>query len=501
MGSKQRKKGILINYVTLLSSSIINIFMTPYILGKLGVNDYGLYQTVNALASNLLIADLGTGTLMARFLSVYIANDDERGKENFVSLGFILSTFSALIIGIIGFVLYQNIGEIYNSTLSINSIKVAQTMMLLLIINLVISIYEKALIGIINAYEKFSVSKGLMLLKVILKALLIVFMLSFGKGVMALVFIELIITLLLTILSLLYVFRVLKVRAIYQGVDKKLLISSSTFMVAILFQTIVGQVNNSVDKVLLGAMVDTVAVSVYSVGMVIVVSYNMIANAIGSVYLPHITKKIFSGASGAEVTDLVIRPGRFNFMICGLITIVFGLHGQHFLHLWVGNQYGDSYYVALILMASYLIPHMESVMGSVLDAKNKRLYRSIIIFVVAIINIILTLVLIPGYGVIGATIATAIAIILGHWLFINAYYNKLGIEVKRLFKEVSKGTILSFFIVIILSLPLLLIKESGLIVFIIKCSWSVLVFISMQLIFGFDSQEKILIKNLLKRIS
>lgn len=500
MSSRQRKSGILINYAMLLSSTIISISLTPFIISSLGVNDYGLYQTISGLASNLLIIDLGTGTLMTRFLSVYISKNDERGKENFVAIGLIFSAVCALVIILLGITVCHNIPLLYSDSLTLNEVAKAQAIFIFMIANLAISTFDKSIFGIVNAYEKHTISKGILLVKVLSKAVLIFILLSLGGNIVTLVSIDLFLSIVIMGFMVTYVFGVLKIKVHFHYIEKSLFVSASTFIAATFFQTVVTQVNQSVDKVLLGVMIDTTTVTIYSVGIVIITSYNMIAHAIGGIYLPHVTKRIHAGASNREITNLTIQPGRINFIFCGLIALVFALYGYDFIKIWVGTGYEQAYYVALMLILCYLIPHMETIMGSVLDAKNKRLSRSIIIFVIAVMNIALTILLIPRYGIIGATVGTVVALILGHWIIINIYYLMLGIEVKRMFVEIIHGTLPCLLMTGVISSPLLFIRTNRLSTFLMKCIFSVVVFAILEIKFGINENERKILGKLVNRI-
>lgn len=501
MNNNQRKKGILINYAMLIINSVINVFMTPFILSTLGDVQYGIYHTVNAFAANLLIADLGIGTLLTRYLSIYMEKKDERNQENFVAMGIILSAICSLLIIVIGIFMFFRIEPIYKNTMNASEILISQKIFIISMINVAVSTFDKAFFGIVNAYEKYVVSRGTILVKVLLKAVLIVAVLSYRPSAISLVSIDLLLTLFMMLFITFYVFKKLKVRAKLYSFDKKILASSLTFIFAVFLNSIVTQVNSSVGKILIGSMINTSVVAVYTIAMVIVTTNNMIANSIGGVYLPHITKRIYAGADAEEISKIVSRPGRVNFMICGLILMVFGLYGKEFIQLWVGEGYEMAYYIAMILLVSYLVPHMESVMGCVLDAKNKRLVRSAIILVMAVFNIVVTMVLLPKIGVIGAPIGTAVAMILGHWICINLYYKKLiGLRIRALFYSITKGTLICFLVSVAASIPMLFIHKQNFYIFILKCLYTVITFFVLQLKFGFNLEEKEMLRSFFKRM-
>ena len=94
-------------------------------------------------------------------------------------------------------------------------------------------------------------------------------------------------------------------------------------------------------------------------------------------------------------------------------------------------------------MVPMFINMSNGVIVNVLDAMNKRIYRSNVLLLTTIANIILTVILIKNHGIVGAAFATAICTFVGQVVIMNIYYSKnIGISVMYLFKETYKGMLL-----------------------------------------------------------
>lgn len=496
----EKKIGIIIAYISMIASTVTNIFLTPFLIRHLGATEYGVYQIVNSFAAYLLIADLGTGTLMTRFLSVYMVKDDKKAQENYVAIGFIITAICSMIIILGGIILYNKIDILYSNTLSSAEIEKAKILFIMMVINIGISVFYNSFYGIVNAYKKFIITKSLSLMRIIGKVVLNIIMLAIGLDSIALVTSDLIITCTFLIIISCYCFLKLNVKVKLYNFDINIVLQSLSFAVAVLFQSIVNQVNNNVDKMILGSMSGPDIVSIYSIGMVVFTSYNILANTIGSVYLPSITQKVYSGANNEELTSAVIPPGRINFIVCGLIIITFALYGKDFISFWVGDEYLIAYYIALILMIPYIIQHMQSVTGCILDAKNKRIVVSTILVLIAVVNVIGTIILIKGIGYIGAPIATAISVILGHGLLLNLYYRYgLGLNVKRMLSEILKGVWKALTLTLIFSIPLSVLETKSILIFVIKCCITAGIFFILLYLIGLNNYEKLQIELIMKR--
>jgi O-antigen/teichoic acid export membrane protein len=497
----QRKIGIILSYAGIVLNSVINIFFTPFLLKTLGPAEYGLYQIINAFAAYLLIADLGTGTLLTRFLSKYLAEDDKKGQANYIAFGLIITTICSFLIGILGIVLYSTIDNLFKESLTTPELAKAKSLYVLLIVNIAVSIIKRAFYGIVAAYEKHIFLKFLNIGVILLRVIGMVVLLNLGYDSFAIILTDLFLTIINLLVLIFYSFSYLKIKVKYYGVDSFLFWDSMKFIFAVFLQLIVVQINNNVDRVLLGIMTDTSTVALYSIAMVIFTSYNIIANAAVSVYLPYITREVTNGADGKKLTDIIILPGRVNFMICGAILTTLALFGDDFVTLWVGDEYKNAWIIALILMVPYTVPFIQNVKGSILDAKNKRLFSSLIIIFITIFNITLTVYLVKEIGYLGAPIATAIAVLIGYGILMNIYYKKvIGLEVGRFFSTVFKGTLPSLIIAAIFVTPLLFIKNIGWVLFILECFIFLIVFFVFQYFLGFNSKEKAYVQLIFGKI-
>lgn len=158
-------------------------------------------------------------------------------------------------------------------------------------------------------------------------------------------------------------------------------------------------------------------------------------------------------ASDEEFSNMFIKVGKIQFGVLALILTGFILFGKYFIQIWAGNEYINSYYIACILIIPMTVPLIQSVGLNILQAKNKNKQRSIILLVIAIINLIITIPLAKKYEGIGSAIGTSISVILGQIIILNIYYKKcIGINITRFWKEILKESVpvvISFIIGII----------------------------------------------------
>ena len=157
--------------------------------------------------------------------------------------------------------------------------------------------------------------------------------------------------------------------------------------------------------------------------------YISFATAISGVFTPRV-HNIVNATDNDEkertnrLTELFVRVVRIQYIILGLLTTGIVFFGYEFIMVWAGEGYEQSYYVVLLLVIPALIPLTQNIGIDVQCAMNNHQFRGVAYFIMSLINLVLTIVLTPKYGVVGATIGTAISLVIGDIILMNIYYNK-----------------------------------------------------------------------------
>ena len=83
------------------------------------------------------------------------------------------------------------------------------------------------------------------------------------------------------------------------------------------------------------------------------------------------------------------------------------------------------------------IPLVQNVCLSILRAQNKMLFRTVAVCVMAVFNLLFTLIGVPKYGPIAACIGTAIGLIAANIIAMNIYYAKvIKLNIVRIFANI-----------------------------------------------------------------
>ena len=209
---------------------------------------------------------------------------------------------------------------------------------------------------------------------------------------------------------------------------------------------------------------------------------------------------VFQGASNAELTDLAIRVGRIQGYIMALIISGFIVFGQPFIYFYVGTEYADAYWVAVLMMVPNMIPLVQSVCLNVIFAQNKHKFRSLMYLGIAILNVVGTWILMQYMGIIGAALMTGIALIVGQGFVMNWYYHKkTGLDMIRFWKSVGLIYVIPSFMCIITLGISKFVDFYNLCVLLFGIVLYTMVYCTLNWILVMNDYEKNLIKNLFQK--
>ena len=432
MRMNQTKAGITLSYLIIFISNIINIIFTPIILRLLGQAEYGLYALIGSLVSYIAILDFGLGNTIIRYIAKYRTENDKYGQENFLALTIFIYLTLALLVAIVGLFLYSRLDSIFKNSLSISEINEAQLMFLFMIGNIVFSLPMNSFNAILTGYEKFIFPRLISIVRIFIRTGLVLLFLFLGYKAIAIVVIDTILNVFILIINMLYCLNRLKIKIRFHFFDKPLFKEVLNFSFFIFLSMIVDQIYWRLGQVILGIVASTTLVAIYAIGMQFVNYYIQFSTSISSIFLPRATQIVTNKGSNEELTDLMIKTGRIQFIVLGYILVAFALFGKTFTILWAGKDYYDSWIVGLLILVPLTIPLFQNVGIMILQAKNLHYVRSIILIGVSIINIIVTVFMAKKYGTIGAASGTVISLILGNIIAINMYYKKIGINIRIL---------------------------------------------------------------------
>lgn len=437
----QLRMGILLNYVNIGIGNLIPIFYTPVMLALLGQSEYGLYKLSSSVTSYLSLISLGLGSAITRYLIKAKEEDGKEAEERILGLFMVIFQIVAVASFVVGVALTLNLDVWYGASLTEVELARMRTLVFLMVCNTALSFSMSPYISVINAHEEFIFLQCMNILATCVGPALNLIVLYMGYASIAMAASSLAIGIVSRLAYYLYVRRKMGLKARYKRMPTKLLKEIMGFSFWIFVANVVGQLYNATDTVLIGMIpaLATTGVAVYNVGGMFNTIVFSLTTSISSLLSPMTNRMVFSGASNEELTDLAIRIGRLQGYVFALVVTGFIVFGKPFIFFYAGTEYMDAYWVAVLMMAPNMIPLVQSVCLSVIVAKNKHRFRSIVYLGIAVLNVVGTWILLPYMGIVGAALMTGVALILGQGLAMNWYYwKRSGLNMPRFWNSLCK---------------------------------------------------------------
>ena len=443
--SSQLKIGSLLSYLQMFLGVVISLAYTPAMLKLLGQSEYGLYNTVSSTISMLSLLSLGLNSGYIRYYARYRQQGDTEAIWKLNGLFLLIFTIIGAVALGCGLFLAFHLELVFSDGLTASEYSIARVLMILLSCNLAVSFPMSVFSHIISAHEKFVLLKAVGIIKTVVSPLVTLPLLLMGLGSVAVVAVTLCLSVVTDGIYGYYVVGRLKNRFVFRGFEKGLFASLFSYTAFIAINLIVDQINWNVDKILLGRFQGTAAVAVYSGGYMLYQYYMMFSTSVSSVFTPKIHRIVQQtqedpALQKERLTSLFVRVGRIQFLLLGLVATGILFFGMAFVTCyWAGVEYGDAYYVALLLVFPASVPLIQNLGIEIQRAQNKHKFRAIVYTFMALANVVMSVFLCQWYGAVGSAVGTAISLLLANGLIMNIYYHRCcGIDVVAFWKGILR---------------------------------------------------------------
>ncbi|WP_026558793.1 oligosaccharide flippase family protein [Bacillus sp. J37] len=433
----QLKAGAVLSYLALFISSAISIIYTPVMLKLLGQSEYGLFSLATAAVSYVGVLNFGLGNAVINYTAKYKVLKDKTSISNLYGLFCIMYGILGIIALILGMILTLNSHLIFSNSLNINEINQLKIIMGVTVINISLGIGFGFFSVISLAHEKFIFQKVLGIVSSIFSPLVMLPLLLMGYGSISMAIVTTILNFITILINIIYCFNVLKINITFKKIEISLLKEILGFSFFIFINLIIDKIYWSTDQIILGIYSGTVAVSIYTVGATFSGYFSGLSASISNVFLSKVSGMVAKEVSDKEISDLFIKIGRLQYIVISFALSGFIVFGQEFIFLWVGEDYIDSFIIAILILVPMIVPLIQGMGGLILQAKNMQKFKTVVYAVVAIANVLLSIIFVQWWGAIGTALATALAFTIGNIIIMNFYYwKKIRLDIPMFWKNI-----------------------------------------------------------------
>lgn len=487
--SKQIKIGALMSYFTIGFNIIAGVIYTPWMIQQIGKSEYGLYILVTSFLT-YFVMDFGLGQTIARYIAKYrIENNFEKINQ---LLG-ITTRFYLLISAIIFLVLLSIFFFIDDIFVRLNATEINKFKNVYLIAGAfsILSFPFLTLDGVLIAFERFVFLKVCEMISKVGIIILMVIALYCGYKLYALVAINALVGLVLIVLKLYYLHQhtPLKIDVGYK--DKGLLRELIKFSFWVFVIGIAQRLLINIAPGILGVFSGTTQIALFSIGIIIEGYTWTFAHALNGLFMAKVTHLDAKENNLTAITNLMIQIGRIQLFVMGLLLIGLLVFGKDFIILWMGKDFSNSYYVAILLILPGFVTLTQEIAYTYLFVVNELRYRAVLFVGASVMSVLISVLLAPKYGAIGCAVGIFSATFLCHIIGMNyVYWKIIKLEIPRFFKECYASMILPIMATLLLGFVLNYYITFGLLNFILKVGLLSVFYLVCMWWFGLNEKEK-----------
>lgn len=490
-------KGVVVLFFAVILGIFFNFIARVIIAHFYTPNDYGLFNLFFTILSIFgVIAILGLGTGMTRFIGYYTGTGEKNKIKAVEGWGLLIGVASGITFGILLFFLAPVIAPFFSKeSIFIEYLRIgAVTLPFYVLINTLITIFR----GHQRMKER--------ILFYDLGMNIVFLTLSFSVGLLTIQFIGVIWSMFIAI-SLMSIFFFLYYIKKHKSVLKNLnsysfnLSMGKTillFSLPLLMVDIMQQFLGWTDTLMIGYFMSASAVGFYEVAKPLSIFITTGLTVSVFLYAP-LAASLYSQGKLNENKEIYSTLTKWICFLTLPLAMVLFFFSEIIISVFFGIAYISAAIPLKILSIAFFINTMTGPDGSTLTAYGKTKFLMYATVLTAVINFILNLIFIPKYGIVGAAFATGFSLILINIVRIYKLYLISGIHslkpqnIKPILSTIFLGSLLAL-ILISTSMPKIL---QAIIAFILL---SVLFFTMILLTHSITKQDLILLELIERKI-
>lgn len=425
----------LLNGSAQVASILASIVLMPLLIRAFGLVGYGLFMLASSVVAYAALLDLGVGSALTKLVAEHATKGDTQALRQAVSSALLFYTLVGFTVAAAMLLVGAAVGSIFDVDQS-GAILLRDMLWLGAVFQLV---YWPASTGrhVLAGLQRYDVLAVTGVLATVLSIVAAVVVLFTGRGPLLLVGLNGAVIAVVSIANVAMARRLSRVRsAALSGASRLQLATIFSFSWAVFVVQIVDVVfYQQTDRLLLGILAGAAAVGLYEAAAKFNALITYLAALTVSAVLPLASSM---GAEGrtASLRSLFVRGTKYGAALIAPVTIVLAVFASPLIEVWLGPGFAGQGVVAQVLILPHVIVSL-GLMGDTIVISQGRLGRRIPWIVLqAVVNVVLSALLIPRIGVMGVAIGTMVAHLLDFPIHIRFLLQETGVGFVEWIREI-----------------------------------------------------------------
>jgi O-antigen/teichoic acid export membrane protein len=382
----------------------IGFFLMPFMVHRLGSQQYGIWATAVAFLGYYSFLDLGLSGAIFTHMSYALGREDHEEARNIYSV-------SALIFSGVGIVLILATFILAFALIKLHYThgRAMATIILILGISTATSFGMRVPFGTLNAAQHFDITAWVLVMTGVIRATGTVYLLTHHHGIVALAWLAVfggVPANAIVLWSVNHYFPYLKIFR-FPRWNQQTFRKLYRFAGPVMLGQVADRIRFQTDTLTVSFFVGLMAVTHYTVGSTLVMYYLDAIAAIVGVFMPVLSMQ-------KSVDDDVAFEKSFlagsRVALCASAFICFGLivWSKDFITRWMGAKFTDAYPVVVILAIAVFLETSQSTSVNALYASLHQKAYAVLNISEAVCNLVLSILFVRPFGMMGVAMGTLI---------------------------------------------------------------------------------------------
>lgn len=338
------------SYVAIAINIVSGLLYTPWMIHSIGRDNFGLYTLALSVIS-LFVFDFGLSFAVERFIAKYLAENNQEKANNCIGLVCRLYFAIDIILFVILVGVYFFIPQIYQE-LTPDEIEKFKVIYVMAALYSVISFPFIPVNGVLSAHEKFVQLKVCDVFHKLFIVITMTTCLLLGYGLYALVLVNTLSGILTIILKIYCIKKYTNQKINWRSYNNRELKEVAGYSGWVTVIALAQRCIFNLAPSILGVLSGSTAIAILGIAITLEGYTYTFANAINGMFLPKVLRIV--AQENGNVLPLMIKIGRLQLYIVGLVVFGVVCLGADFIRLWVGPDFNESYLCAILIIVPSL---------------------------------------------------------------------------------------------------------------------------------------------------
>jgi O-antigen/teichoic acid export membrane protein len=395
-------------YLAIFIDGAIGLLLLPFNVGHLGAAAYGLWALTTSVLWFFGVLDLGYGSALVKFVAQYRAWRDRTALNEIIStIGLVFTG-----VGAVCFVVTALLAWRVDSLFNIEPDQVQTARSVMLIVGAYLSVrFALAIFGaVVNGFQRYYLNNAVSIGTSVAVAAVNVAVLSAGYGLVGLVAATTIVRLLSLGLFAWNAYRAFPGLHIRPSLFRRERLREVTgFSVYMLILDWSAKLNYSADTIVIGAMLDTTAIAIWTVGQKLAQLAQQMTNQLNEALFPSVVDS--DAAQRPDRLQLILVQGtRLSLALAAPLCLGLIVLAGPLIHSWVGPKFAASVLPTQIMLTVVLVRGMTASANLILKGAGQHRFLTATNATTAVVNVLLSVALVRPLGLLGVALGTLIPV-------------------------------------------------------------------------------------------